>query len=264
MSSEFVVVSKERHSSKSWRKVTNFGFASGTNLVPVSSGELSHVTLSYPLVFVADGAQQQTLVAMLGMLPGQNFFLRADGQWIGDYVPAALRGYPFQLVRSEQDEFTLVVNEASGLVADGREGVPFFDGDSAEPHTETKALLNFLHSYHQGLKAAASAVAAIEAAGLIEPWPLNIETAEGVKPVGGVGRISEARLGALPIEELDRLRQTGGLMVAYAQLFSMQNLRKLQLLAQMKAAEPANKAVAPLGLASLDDEKFDWSTILDK
>lgn len=261
---ELHAVSKTRHASKFWHRVTNLGFAAQTNAVPVSGGELARATLSFPLAFVAKG-DQQTLVAMLGLAPGQNLFVGPKGQWVGDYIPATLRGYPFQLARNEQQGLTLVVDETSGLVSDGPDGVPFFDAESSEPHPDTKTLFSFLEAQHRGLSSAAVAVAAIKAAGLMEPWPLTVQTDQGSRTIEGVSRISEERLRALPIEDLDKLRHAGGLVVAYAQLFSVQNLRRLQLLAQMasRSAQP-KPAHDTTFLPELDDEKFDWDALIGK
>ena len=78
-------------------------------------------------------------------------------------------------------------------------------------------------------------VDALQAAGLIQPWALNIKQGEQTMPVEGLYRIDAAALNALPEDAYLTLRKTSALPLAYAQLFSMNQLATLPKAARMQA-----------------------------
>lgn len=260
------VVSRERHADKRWHRRSGYGFAAQTTLVPVAAAELSHLVRSLPLAFVMSEGKQ-TLVALFGLVPGRNLFVAPDGRWFGSYVPAALRGYPFRLGRTGEDTFALCVDEGSGLVVDAEEtseGIAFFD-DEGKPSTDCQQVVEFLSKSKQSADAAARAVAALDAHGLIEPWPLKIKDGEAERAVNGVGRIAEAKLNGLDDQTFLELRKSGALPVAYAQMLSMGNISLFSTLEQAHAAA-AKRAEAEDHTRFLKDEEpdieIDWDAIL--
>ena len=126
--SQFVVVSRERHSAKRWRRPDQFRFAAGDALAPAIGAELSRLAPTTPLAFVEQAGQFE-LAAVLSLTPGKNMFVGPDGRWLGGYVPALYRAYPFRVQSREgADEAVLCVDEDSELVVDGeRGGEAFFD-----------------------------------------------------------------------------------------------------------------------------------------
>lgn len=240
-------------------------------MVPIAAAELSNAARALPLGFATQGGRQ-LLVALLGLAPEQNLFVAPDGRWLGLYVPAALRGYPFRLGQSgDGEKVSLLVDEASGLVSDaavGEGGVPFFEADG-QPAKGTRQVLEFLAKTRHSGEAAARATAALAAEELIEPWPLKVKDGEAEKAVTGIGRIAESRLATLSGEALERLRDAGGLALAYAQLLSMGNIAVLGQLGQAKAKAAAKRAeqlAIPAGSFvdedDDDDLKIDWSRFL--
>lgn len=264
------LITRDRHGAKKWNRVQGFGFAAKTNVVPIAAAELSSAARAFPLGFLKQ-ADQYLLVAVLGLLPEQNLFVAPDGRWLGQYVPAALRGYPFRLGRTaDENNFSLLVDESSGLVLDsavGEGGVPFFDLDG-NPAEGTKQVLEFLVKTKQSGDAAARAVAALVEADLIEPWPLKVRDGGAEKSVGGIGRIAEARLNTVAPEQLAGLRDAGALSIAYAQLLSMGNIAVLGTLGQAhsKAREAkAKRMEIPMNSfvdSETDDLKIDWDRFL--
>ena len=96
-------------------------------------------------------------------------------------------------------------------------------------------MLELLSQVERSRMATQAAVDALAAAGLIQPWPLNIQQGEQNVPVTGLYRIDEAALNALENEAFLTLRRSGALLVAYAQLLSMNQLAVLQRLIQIQA-----------------------------
>jgi len=233
-SPQFIAITAEKFSGKAWRRYTGYAFAAGENLVPLFAAELAQAVPAMPLCFVQidDGFQ---LVAVTALQPGVNLFVAPDGRWLGAYVPAALRGYPFRLVKpQDRADSVLCIDEASGLVVDAGQGETFFDEDG-RPSKALRDVLELLSQAERSRMAAQAAVDALAAAGLIQAWPLNIQQGEQNVPVTGLYRIDEAALNALENEAFFTLRRLGALPVEYAQLLSMNQLAVLQQLAQIQA-----------------------------
>lgn len=264
------LVTRDRHGAKKWLRHSGYAFAGPINVAPIAAAELSHAARALPLAFVQQ-EDKPVLVALMGLLPGQNLFVAPDGRWLGLYVPAALRGYPFRLGRTngEGNNFALLVDEASNLVIDqavGDQGIPFFD-DAGNPHPETQKVLEFLAKTRQSMEMSERAVAALADKGVLEAWPLQIKDGEEERQVAGVSRINEAALNALSPDDLTLLRDSGALAIAYAQLLSMGNLAVLSTLAQAHAKANAQKAARmtiPEGSFVPEDDgelKIDWNAL---
>src|SRR5690554_4488223 len=93
------LVTRDRHGAKKWLRHKGFGFAAAMNVLPIAAAELSHAARALPIAFISEGGKTVPVV-ILGLQPGQNYFVAPDGRWVGLYTPAALRGYPFRLGRT--------------------------------------------------------------------------------------------------------------------------------------------------------------------
>jgi hypothetical protein len=257
--STVTAVNAERHKTQFWKAPSNYAFTSGSHLTGVSAQEVVHVARALPMGIVKSG-DELVLVALLGFRPNQNLFVAPDGRWLASYIPAAFRGYPFRLAQTEGDptKLTLAVDEASMLVGTDTEGAtPFFV--DREPHPKTKQMLDFLLKVRQGALLAQRAVSVL--APVIEPWPITVQQGSETQAVNGVYRISESKLNSLTAEEFLPMRSA--LPIAYAQLFSMQNLPLLERLATFHEAHRSKKVQeeAKLFTPGMEDEKFDWKAL---
>ena len=243
--SQFVAISRERHSAKRWRRSEGFSFAAGDALVPAVGGELSKLAPTTPLAFVEQSGQFE-LAAILSLTPGKNMFVGPDGRWLSSYVPALYRAYPFRVQSREgADEAVLCVDEDSFLVVDeSAGGEAFFEAEGAVSPA-LNAILGFLTEVERGHQATRRAVLALAEAGVIQPWPITLKTAGGDQAVGGLHRIDEAALNALGDDAFLSLRKVSALPVAYMQLLSMGQLGVFAQLARVQAQ------LAPPPVASL-------------
>lgn len=220
----YVVVSAERHQGQRWRAPTHFGFAAQDALVPLSALELPAAALALPLAFAAVG-EGFVPVAVMGLSAGRNLCVGADGRWLASYLPAAYRSIPFALAPTDGGEHVLCVDEASGLLSTD-EGEPLFD-ETGQPSPGVVAQLDLLTRIQTDAPYTRQVCAQLQAQGLIQPWALQVEGADGVTAVQGLYRVDEAALNALPAEQFEALRQAGAVPVVYCQLLSMQHLPSL-------------------------------------
>lgn len=230
--SNFQAVSTTTHADKRWKRYDSYNFAAKDLVIPLVAQEFPHALMHMPVGFIKQ-EDDFVPVAILGLQSGQNLFVAPDGRWIGSYIPAAYRIYPFQLANSTDGQRVLVIDDDSGLVVDSgsNEGEVFFDEDG-NPARALQDVLDFLVQL-QGYKELTQSMSAVLAGHkLIHPWPITIQSEAGERKIEGLYRIDEAALTALPEEAFADLRRAGALPIAYCQLLSMQHLQTLGKLAE--------------------------------
>ena len=246
-------VTVSRHGNQRWQRYSNYAFAAQDAVCPLVAQELPRALMSLPIGFVAT-AEGFAPVAVLGLQAGQNLFVAPDGRWLGDYVPATYRGYPFGLANTEDGQQVLCIDEASGLLRDG-EGEPFF-AEAGNPSKPLADVLDFLTQVASNRQATQRACAMLQAHGLLQPWPIKVLGEKGEQDVTGLFRIDEAALNSLPAVAFMAVRDAGALSLAYCQLLSMQHLVQLGELARAHAQAVQQKAAqspsAELDLAFLN------------
>jgi hypothetical protein len=221
----FGVVSRESHGNKHWCRPRNYGFVGAQALAPIVAAELGAAALSMPLAFLEEGGRF-TIVAVLSVVSGQNMFVAPDGRWLGSYVPAGFRVYPFRMLRQQgTDKLVLCADEESGLIVDaGPVGEKFFD-DAGGISPALKPIFDLLIEVERSHWATNLAVAALAEAGVIRPWDIKVKSEQGQQAIRGLHRIDEGALRGLPNDVFLKLRDASALPVAYTQLLSGGQLR---------------------------------------
>ena len=256
---EFAAVTPESHAKKVWKQVTNYTFAASDTVIPLVGSEISKVVPVMPIGFVKQEAGYQ-VVAITSLQSGKNVYVAPDGKWLVTYIPSALRAYPFRLLKPDNvEESILCIDEASGLVVEStEEGNDFFD-DENQPVQEIKDMVDFLCLVQANLLVTEVAVNALADADLIAPWEINLKQGEEVVPVEGLFRVDEAALNKLDDEDFLAVRKAGGLVIAYAQLLSMNQLAVLERLGvlqgQILEQQAANSEAANLTGFSLSEDE---------
>ena len=259
-----VAVSRERHAGKRWKRYVSHDFARQMSLVPLVAAELSKAAMAMPLAFIRQG-EDFVPVALMGLEPSRNLLVAPDGRWLGRYIPSALRGYPFSLVRTESETWVLCIDEESGLVVDGPEGEPLFSA-TGEPAEGLNQVMSFLRQIEANRGATAVASATLARHALIRPWPITLKGETGERQLEGIFQIDEGALNQLSDESFLALRQAAALPLAYCQLLSMQHLSLLGDLATAQStAQPPPPPLGPSpGGFTLPDDgllHFNWDPV---
>lgn len=233
---QFTAVTREHHAGKKWQRFTGYGFASTSALTPIVGVEIARAALAMPLAFFQD-RDRFVLVAVLSLSPNRNMLVAPDGRWLGGYVPAFLRSYPFALVPKQgTDQVVLCIDTDSGLVVDGNAGGEDFIGPDGNLSPALKSVLDFLNELERSRRTTDVAVAALAEAGVIQPWPIQLKTEQGEQPAPvSLYRVDEIALNALTDEAFLKLRKASALPIAYAQMLSMGQLGMFEHLARLQA-----------------------------
>jgi len=228
-----------------------YHFASQEMLVPVVSGEIQMVAREYPVIFPESSGMP---VALLGLDKGHNLHVQKSGHWVGRYVPAHIRRYPFIAVLNQQgssqdkQQYILLVDQqAPHITAD--QGERIYTDDGRESPLLEK-VIQVLKSLLQDELRTTRLVEQLDKAGVLVSRNLKIGNDRAVT---GFRVVDRQALAKLDPEAVSELNTSGALMLAYAHLVSLTNLRD-GLLAQKKKEEKPGEE----DFLWDDDIKFDF------
>lgn len=220
----------EKFANKRFLRAKGYAFAAKEAVVALAAHELPKAAMSLPTGFIQAG-ESFSPVAVMGVQPGKNLFVRVDGSWLGGYMPAAFRGFPFLLGNIEDGRQILCINDAQGSLSE-IEGEAFFEADQ-QLTQPVKEILNFLSHVASNYVATQQMIAVLQKHQLIVPWEIKLQDSnKQTQAVQGLYRVDEKAMNQLSPEALYALQQSGALQLSFCQLLSMQHLQMLGKLAQ--------------------------------
>lgn len=214
------------------RREAGYGRFREAASVQISISELAHATASFALAFRPHGEDSMTLVALLGLHESRNLYVAPDGQWMGNYAPAHLRRHPFRARRGHNGPIVVVQDGRADLTDDPTDH-PLWTPEG-QPTPWLERMERFAVKLHFQQRITDQGCRALRSKGVLEDWPIRIAAGRQTLRLDGYQRVSEAALDALDTRDFIRLRQTGGLRIAYAQLMSMRNLSTLAFMHQLQ------------------------------
>ena len=208
-----------------------FDRTAGMNALFITAVEFGDVCRDYPIVFVeagqdSDGQRDVAPMAVLGLQPGENLMLQADGRWAARYVPALLRGYPLGIAPVDGTNYAICIDaKADALSLD--EGERLFD-DAGEPTpflTERRQFVEEIEREVQRTRLFGRRLLELE---LLRAMRFDATLPDGSKlAVDGFLALDEARLNALPEATVFDLHRTGVLSLIHAHQISLGLMRAL-------------------------------------
>lgn len=226
-------LSKNAHAGQRLKRNSSHAFANGEALAPLVKQELAKACMGLPIAFVQTGNTFAPM-AVQGFEPGKNLCVGPNGQWLGNYIPALYRGYPFALLPDHNGQLALCFDSDSQLVNEV-EGEALFDANG-QPSQAIQNVLNFLNQIEQDRKLTQRLCQSLAEHKLLQPWPIKVQIEGGMeKSIAGLLRIDEAALNQLGHTALQALQRSGALAIAYMQLLSMQHVGTLANLSRVQA-----------------------------
>lgn len=227
----------EKHRNLGVSQVTNpFSFLADTHLVPLTVDEFGLAAVCYPIIF---DTQSKAPLAVMGLRPGMNVFLGADGSLDPEvYLPAFARRYPFlpiiangdaqqsaEVKGPEGDRVLVCIDRAAKMLSNKPE-LPFFENGD-KPSRYTQEAIQFCREFDMLGRRTNEFIKLIEENNLFELTPLALPrakpdgTPDEPQKIGEYLRISEAKLNALPKDKYIELRDKGVTAVMHAHLLSL-------------------------------------------
>lgn len=239
---KWTVLSKTKHADKYYQPRQGFNHIADQMITPVLLAELPKLLSQNILGFIRSGDIYR-LVALLGLEEGRNLYVNNDGRWLGSYVPANARSFPFALAPDPEGQLVLCID--SDQLAEAPAGQPLFD-EGGQLASSLEQHMNFLKSCEEDSKRTQAAVDALQALDLLQPWPLEVPRALGQEPfrIDGLYRIDEKRLNTLEEKQYTSL-QGSPMAIAYAHFFSYHQIHQLteRFKHHMKVQEAAQPTV---------------------
>jgi len=237
-----VAITQARHGDWSVAAGSDYAFSRKVNSVPLLAVEFANSASEYPIVF---GGTEEAMMpaAILGLRAEENLYVDDSGHWLGKYVPAFLRRYPFVFAsRDEGATFTLCIDEQfPGLKQDGSSGEKLF-GEDGKPSEYVNNVLKFLQQYQVEFDRTQALCNKLKTLNLLEPMQAQVSLNSGEKRLlTGFSVISRARLKTLSAETIAELLRADELELIYAHLNSMRNFAAMRERLETVAAvtEPA-------------------------
>ncbi|WP_270939223.1 SapC family protein [Falsiroseomonas oryzae] len=238
-----VPVSAQRHGNWSVKSGDSFAFAAGVNSVPLTAVEFDPASAEYPVVFAASG-DSVFPAAILGARPNENLYVDGAGKWLGRYVPAFVRRYPFVFSQDEAGTtFTLNIDESfAGCNQDGR-GERLFDADGQQTQY-LQGVLAFLQDYQARIRRTRAYCDRLKELNLLQPMQAQFTLASGEqRSIAGFMAVDRQKLKALPADVLADMMSKDELECTFLHLASLRHFR--DMLDRMPAAAAAAAAPQP-------------------
>ncbi|NEX21826.1 SapC family protein [Thiorhodococcus mannitoliphagus] len=238
-----------------------YHFASDLTLAPITAGEAAMLAREYTIVFSLE--DQAPPIVLLGVRKRVNAYIGPSGTWLARYVPAHVRRYPFMLAEGpapradglDERQFTLLF-DADAPHLSGAAGERLFTQDG-EPSAALDRVREVLVSLQRDLGRTVRMVERLHAANLLVERTLMLRGApeKGLK-LEGVRVIDTDKLVASSADVLQDLRDSGALMLIYAHLISLSNLRDGAL-----ARGPAASTGQQIAGDVISFEGVDWDQL---
>lgn len=221
------VLDRDKHQGLKLRTTTHARFAAQVQNVPVVAAEFAEAALEYPLVFVKAEDEQWVAMALTGLNPGKNLFVKETGQWDARYVPASVRRYPFILAANGSGHYSVAVDMVATTL--GSDGQAIFN-EAGEPTEATLSVMALLESFQaQASYTHAFAERLFEAGLLMEAHADLNEPGGSTQRLQGFFMVDEAKLKTLSDESVLTWFRSGELSLIFLHLASLKNLSALQL-----------------------------------
>lgn len=227
----YAIITKESFSNRYWSAPSDYRFALEDTLMPLLISELSKAALSIPFGFIKQ-AEKWSIVGLAGFQLGRNHFITQAGEWVGRYIPAHYRAYPFSIALSEGGEELLCVHEDSPCLSENPEDTPFFDAQG-NPSEALQGVMRFLYQCQRDEEKTQRALESLAVHGLFAPWEIKVQDDTQEISFTRLCRFDEEALHRLAPEALSEITQNGGIMLGCCQLLSMQHLQELGSLVAM-------------------------------
>lgn len=227
MFTKLEILNSNAHRNLHVLPISNFKFAASIHVASIMVHEFNRATATYPIVFVEDEEQDAFMpVVLLGLEPGRNLFVDADGRWNATYVPAIIRRYPFSLAQSGDEKFFNVCIDTGSDLINETEGQRLFDdeGQAAPVIERIKSYLTELQSL-----AAFTQEFCAELKSMNMFSPLNMKVMDGgrIRNISGAYVVNAERLNNLSDKKFLELRQKRYLTPIYSHLTSLAQIERL-------------------------------------
>ena len=260
-----VALNAEVHRDLRFTPNQPFDFARDQVLIPITAAEVQKIARELVIVFpVQKGVPQ----AVAGVEPGQSLHITDEGHWLGRYVPAHLRRYPFVLAekpttaeqRAKTGRQYVVQFDADARHFEGSEGVALLDSEG-KPTELLQKVQKVLMQMNHDQERTQEMIEQLDESGLLVERQIRVTPKDGQPVVlTGFRLIDVKALAALEPTRLAALRSSGALTLAYAHLMSLSNLEDGWIVKARAGGREPRVALEEI-FRGEDDFTFDFDSV---
>jgi hypothetical protein len=237
---EFTILHREAHRLLKFNRVDrDMNWVKGLITVNLAASEMPTAALAFPCV-MTHGESGGRLLAITGLEQGRNLFVDDKGQWLGDYLPAVLRTWPFRLLDQADEEGArpiAVQREALNLST----GDELFD-DKGQEMPWLQAVMQDLVALDAAEATTSAMVTALHAAGVLTERAMQAILPNGRQmELTGFLTVDENKLNTLEDKVVADLHRQGALAMAYLHLLSLRQFKALMAMAAAHEPEAEPK-----------------------
>jgi SapC len=200
-------------------------FAASLQTIYLTLTEFVPASRHYPIVFARDrdGCAHPFVIA--GTEAGHHRWVDANGDWRAEvYCPAYVRRYPFWTAASSDSPQSIICVDEHGL----DNTAPHLFDQRGEPTPRWREILKLIEELDTAQGETLTFCRRLDDLQLLEPVEADINPVVGPRRrLGGMLRVDEPRLRALPPATLAELANNGYLPRIYAHLMSHDNFHLL-------------------------------------
>ncbi len=196
--------------------------------LPITLNEIGELACGYPVVFT--DAEEPQMIILTAVGTEKNLGLDESAAWIGKYVPAFLRRYPFYLTHIGMDEegkekYALAVDEDATCL-NSESGIALYDGVEASSYLQKVS--KELTRYENELKSTQWLAKLFLREGILEPREFKVEIEGKAQLISsGFLAVNNEKLNALDDATLAKWTRLGYMRIIELHLFSSKNVATL-------------------------------------
>lgn len=213
------------HKNLRFEPSVSLKFAATTPSAPVVASEMSQAMRQFPIVFPEDGPLLPFV--FMSLKQDENAFIDADGAWLGDYLPAHIRRFPFILGHTDDpDKFTIMFDDDASEISEVSGNRLYDDeGGMAPALTET---VEFLQAFQSEIQATEMLLKPLIEKDVMTQQNISVNRPDGSTwTFDNVRAVDMDRVRALDDATIAEWARSGLMDVIYAHVHSLENVRYL-------------------------------------
>lgn len=221
------------HRLKRLKAPSNYEMTRAMHVVFTIAAEFPQVCVEHPIIFVhtgeklPDGKEMISPVTLLGLVVNENLRVDEAGQWIGRYVPAFIRRYPFLTAPMQGQELPSLFVDMAYEGFNDTEGDPLFDVEG-KPTQSLRQVVDFMEQFDREQWRTRLFCERLLQLDILQPMTADatLPNGESIK-VEGFLSVNEDKFSKLPDETVIELHRSGMLMLIHAHMLSLAQVRGL-------------------------------------
>lgn len=235
LNKNFIPISQTEHAICSWASPKSLDFAHSIPYVPICFQELYPTAASLPLFFLNDPMGTLVVAPIKINQHHQDTVLSKDARWLGGYIPAFLRLYPFACAPSSElgNPAQILIDSQSKYFLSGPSENRIFDV-TGHPTLKFENVVSAIKKYSDGVALMSQAASQLSKLNLLMS-ARTIPTFDDTT-YDNMYVVNATALQAIKPSKMLSLCKNGTLALVYAHLTSLEQAHRLRSLGKSLAS----------------------------